>query len=108
MTLELLQKHLSYENIEPEYQTRKDTLTLKDGVELSVQAGSGYLYSTPRCNLLDGNYCDVEVGFPSISPPESWKEYCDDLDKPTDTVYAYIPICMVLDFINDHGGLRCD
>ena len=62
-------------------------------------------YSTPRSNY--GPYRQVEVGFPSPAPPESWREYCDGEfdDSPSDTVYGYIPIELVVEFINEHGGM---
>lgn len=78
----------------------------EDGTTLSVQAGE-HLYCAPRNN--EGPWVEVEVGFPSVSPPDSWKEYFDgnwDTDDHTGSVYGYIPIDLVVDFINDHGGLK--
>ena len=77
-------------------------LVLADGTSLSVQAGE-YSYSSPRDN--NGPYASVEVGFPSTTPPETWKQYCEDWDTPTNTVYAYIPLSLVLIFIGAHGGI---
>ncbi len=81
-------------------------ITTVDGESLSVQAGE-LLYSNPRENR--GPWYAVEVGFPSITPPESWKEYFDgdwEISGGTDSVYAYIPIELVVDFINEHGGIN--
>ena len=75
-----------------------------DGASLSVQTGK-YLYCTPRDNT--GPWYDVEVGFPSIDPPETWAKYCDnnwDTGDKQKTVYGYIPTGLVVDFINKHGG----
>ena len=44
-----------------------------DGVSLSVQAADG-MYCQPRINH-SSYYSEVEVGYPSIRPPESWREY---------------------------------
>ena len=78
-------------------------LILTDGVSLSVQA-SEYSYSSPRDNK--GPYTKVEVGFPSETPPEAWKEFAEEWDKPTNTVYGYIPLAMVMLYIGAHGGIN--
>jgi hypothetical protein len=78
----------------------------KNGVKLSVQVGEG-LYCSPRNN--EGPYYDVEVGFPSIDPPETWGKYFDgdwENGDKTESVYGYIPIGLVIDFINENGGIN--
>ena len=80
-------------------------LVLADGVSLSVQA-SEYSYSSPRDNK--GPYTKVEVGFPSETPPEAWKDFAEDWDNPTNTVYGYIPLTMVMLYIGAHGGIDRD
>lgn len=77
-------------------------LYLADGTSLSVQAGR-HSYCSPRDN--HGPYQTVEVGFPSHVPPETWKEYAEDWDSPTNTVYGYIPLVLVMLFIGAHGGI---
>ena len=75
-----------------------------DGESLSVQAGY-YLYSTPKDNV--GPYTEVEVGFPSVSPPDTWAEYFDgdwDTEDHTSGVYGYVPVALVREFIKAHGG----
>ena len=75
----------------------------KDGTRLSVQA-SQYHYCTPRAD--EGPYTRVEVGFPSITPPDSWREYCDGhWSEATNTVFAFIPVGLVEEFIASHGGI---
>ena len=85
-----------------------------DGVSLSVQAGV-FLYSTPREDT--GPYIELEVGFiraagqnPNngkvFTPPDTWRAYTADGDEfPTD-VYGYIPIELVEEFIEEHGGIK--
>lgn len=74
-----------------------------DGTSLSVQAGCRY-YSHPRSNF--GPYTAVEVGFPSETPPLTWKEYAEEWeDDPTNTIYAYVPLELVSFFIAAHGGI---
>jgi hypothetical protein len=80
-------------------------LELADGESVSVQTGRTH-YCSPRDN--HGPWYTVEVGYPSVDPGEKWKEYFDgdwDTQDHTDSVYGYVPINMVVDFINEHGGL---
>jgi hypothetical protein len=54
------------------------------------------------------SYTNVEVGFIQdpegnvVTPPESWREYGDGT-FPSD-VYFYIPLTLVEEFIESHGG----
>ena len=85
-----------------EIKEHADRVKCADGVTLSVQA-SEYHYCTPRTN--HGPYYRVEVGFPSIKPPDSWARYADygdvvwDEAEGTDIVYGYIPVELVREFI---------
>ncbi len=85
----------------------KPALELSNGVTLSVQASQMH-YSSPRDT--NGPYKRVEVGYPSVSPSSDWEKYFDgNFDEdPTDSVYAYVPIEMVVDFINENGGIKKD
>ena len=77
-----------------------------DGTTLSVQA-SKYHYSSPRETECDFYSC-VEVGFPSVAPPATWSSYFDGCwgdDDPCESVYGYIPVELVEEFIEDHGGI---
>ena len=79
-------------------------IVCEDGTRLSVQASSHH-YSTPRDD--DGPYTHVEVGFPTVEPPESWADYFDgrwDTDDRTGSVYGYIPVELVREYIESHGG----
>ena len=81
-----------------------DRIQCCDGVSLSVQAGK-HLYCTPRSDY--GPYTAVEVGFPSASPPESWRGYFDgdwDTEDHCSSVYSRVPVEMVREFIEAHGG----
>lgn len=76
-----------------------------DGVELSVQA-SKYHYCSPREDA--GPHSCVEVGYIEkggeiVTPPDDWREHTDGPDFPN-SVYAYVPIKKVEDFIAAHGG----
>ena len=82
------------------FKDHADHIVCSDDVRLSVQA-SHLHYCTPRDDW--GPYSKVEVGFPGIRPPETWREYCWDWDKPTETVYAFVPVGLVREFILDHS-----
>lgn len=71
-----------------------------DGFTLSVQASSVH-YCYPRENT--GPWDEVEVGFPSATPTEILK-YAEDQERPTNTVYGYVPIQLVEQLIERHGG----
>jgi hypothetical protein len=59
-----------------------------------------------------GPYTHVECGFPSERPepwdvmdgPLCWKEYAEDAEMPTETVYAYVPVELVRCLLLSHGG----
>lgn len=78
-------------------------LELEDGESISVQASRTH-YCTPRGDR--GPWTEVEIGFPSCKPQREMMEYVEDADDPTGTVYAYVPIQLACDFINQHGGLK--
>jgi hypothetical protein len=77
-------------------------ITCIDGFSLSVQCNSGS-YCKPREDYSD-SYYEVEVGYPSMKP-EFIMKYCDDVENPTGTVYGYVPIELVQQLIESHGGI---
>lgn len=110
-TIEQLQQRLATEIKKTPngvgYKLPARRVTCVDGVTLSVQASEMH-YSTPREN--HGPYSKVEVGFPGriTTMPTSWREYgecADDTDSVCD-IYAYIPIELVAQFIDEHGGIK--
>lgn len=72
-------------------------LTCKDGCTFSVQASADH-YCIPKDN--DGPYTHVEIGFPDGEIPNSWRRYNDG------SIYSFLPIELVADYIELHGGLR--
>ena len=94
----LLKKVTMFDRYEP-----RPRIVCVDGESLSVQA-SEYNYCTPRETGAE-QYTHVEVGYPSCVPNDNMMEYCEDRTDPTDTVYAYVPVEIVLEFINEHGGI---
>ncbi len=72
-----------------------------DGFSISVQGHRG-AYSRPRDDFAE-KYTAVECGYPTTHEP-LLDEYQDGGD-PTDTVYGYVPISVVIEVIEKHGGL---
>jgi hypothetical protein len=72
-----------------------------DGFSMSVQA-SQYGYCSPREDR--GPWYKAEVGFPSAKE-ESLMEYCEDSEKPTETVYGYVPVEIIEKIVDSHGGI---
>lgn len=73
-----------------------------DGFEMSVQAHTGG-YCNPRVDNAE-RYTEVEVGYPSHEEP-LLLQWADEPDRPTDTVYGYVPSQQVALVIAKHGGI---
>ena len=74
----------------------------KDGFTMSVQAGETQ-YCHPRETGAD-KYTEVEIGFPN-RPEDLLLEYAENGDRPTETVYAYVPASLVTLVIAKNGGM---
>ena len=88
------------------YKHRSPQIVCVDLTTLSAQTGEN-LYCTPRDNI--GPWTHVEVGYPSKSPPDSWAEYFDgdwEKDDRTNCVYGYVPIELVVEFIDSCKGCK--
>lgn len=85
-------------------QNTRPRIVCNDGFSMSVQAGYG-LYCTPRCNLANGDYSHVEIGFPSEAE-ELIQEYAEGSGDYTSTVYPYVPVELVEKVIEKHGGIK--
>ena len=79
-------------------------ITCKDGFSISVQA-SHFHYCSPgedTCFL----YTSVEAGYPAEVEPlliEYAEGGADDLTKD---VYPYVPVEVIEEVINKHGGIK--
>lgn len=84
-------------------QENRPRLYCNDGYSISVQA-SAFHYCKPK---LDGmqDYESVELGFPSTED-ELINEYAEDDSDYTKTVYGYVPIEIIEELINKHGGIK--
>tara|TARA_Y100001970_G_C14249923_1_gene871075 strand:- start:4309 stop:4608 length:300 start_codon:yes stop_codon:yes gene_type:complete len=74
----------------------------KDGFSMSVQAHET-AYCTPRANSAE-IYTEVEVGYPT-QIEELLMPWCEDEEKPCNTVYGYVPCHRVSLVITKHGGM---
>ena len=83
-------------------QERRPRVKCKDGFEISIQASDSH-YCTPRVNG-DVIYEKVELGFPNMED-ELIADYAEDPDNLTETVYGYVPIHIVNQLIEKHGGI---
>ena len=72
-----------------------------DGFNISVQAHSG-AYCSPRDG--QGPWSLVECGYPSAEP-ELIMQYAEDKENPTATAYGYVPIDLVDQLLELHGGI---
>lgn len=81
-------------------------LLLADGTHLSIQASAGH-YCSPRLSQPDQDYKfynEFEIGFPSVKIEELMK-YAEDPERPTKTVYAYVPVHIIHALVEARGGV---
>ena len=83
---------------------RNPYLICKDGFRMSVQASETH-YSSPK-GFAD-EYSEVEIGYPS-DMESLIMDYCEDDEKPCNTVYGYVPVELVDRVIEKHGGIDLD
>lgn len=85
------------------YQVIRPRVRCKDGYTVSIQASSG-AYCNPRVDEPSNGYKSVELGYPS-QKDELILPYAESDDNPTGTVYGYVPMQVVHQLCNDHGGI---
>tara|TARA_Y100001973_G_scaffold12898_1_gene18034 strand:+ start:880 stop:1212 length:333 start_codon:yes stop_codon:yes gene_type:complete len=71
---------------------------------MSVQAHDG-AYCEPRDDR--GPWYEVEVGYPNAEE-FLLMDYVEDASRPTDTVYAYVPVSLIEQVIEKHGGTNAE
>ena len=77
-------------------------VTCKDGFTMSVQANEG-AYCSPRIDKAL-KYTAVEVGYPS-EREDLLMEWAEEPEKPTCTVYGYVPTTRITLVVAKHGGI---
>jgi hypothetical protein len=84
------------------YERPRQWIECKDGFTVSVQAGRG-MYCHPEISGAD-KYKSVELGYPSAED-KLILDYAEDPDEPTETIYPYVPVEIVVKLIEKHGGI---
>ena len=79
-----------------------EMVTCADGFSVSIQAGK-FNYSEPKTDTSHA-YESVELGYPS-RPCIFIKDYAEDPDDLTGSVYGYVPAHIVRKMIAAHGGI---
>jgi len=77
-------------------------IVCKDGFTMSVQAHEA-AYCSPRIDDAP-RYTQVEVGYPS-HPEPLLLEWAENKDRPTGTVYPYVPTHRISLVCVKHGGI---
>jgi hypothetical protein len=81
---------------------RNRQVVCADGFTMSVQAHQG-AYCTPRLSGAP-KYTHVEVGFPS-EREDLLIQFAEEPDKPTQTVYGWVPVQTVTNVLPFPGGI---
>ena len=81
---------------------RNRQVVCADGFTMSVQAHQG-AYCEPRVSGAP-KYTHVEVGFPS-EREDLLMQFAEEPDKPTQTVYGWVPVQTVTNVLAKHGGI---
>ena len=79
-----------------------EQIVCKDGFTMSVQANEG-AYCTPRIDNAC-RYVAAEVGYPS-QKEDLLLEWAESPEKPTETVYGYVPATQITLVVAKHGGI---
>lgn len=83
------------------FYTSRPRIECNDGFSMSVQGGQ-YAYSYPREN--GSSFEDMEIGFPSEFEILI-RGYAESNDF-TETVYPYVPVSLIIEVIEKHGGMK--
>jgi hypothetical protein len=90
------------ERMHAKYLDRVPRILCADGFTMSVQADE-FTYCTPRNSV--GPWVSVEIGFPS-ERVEKLMKWAENADTPTETVYGWVPLEVVAEVVEDHGGFK--
>ena len=82
-------------------QVLRPKVVCNDSFSISIQASETH-YCEPRQNKIS-NYKSVELGNPSAEE-ELIRDYAED-DNLTDTVYGWVPVEIVDQLLEKHGGI---
>jgi len=102
---EYIKKHQEIELDKTGYIHPVPAIQCNDGFSVSVQA-SHFAYCTPRENGAFP-YCSFELGYPSEADLLI-AAYAEDAFNLTATVYGWVPLEIVLQLVEKHGGMKTD
>ena len=74
-----------------------------DGFSMSVQ-GNEFTYCYPKQSGF--SFTEMEIGYPS-EYEELIRGYAES-DDFTNTVYPYVPVSLIIEVIEKHGGIKKD
>ena len=77
-----------------------------DGFSLSVQVHFG-AYCSPRDGI-GPDWSTAEIGYPSERPTDEVMAHAEDPETPTDTVYGHVPMYLIDQLVELHGGIAKD
>jgi hypothetical protein len=100
-------KKATVENIQERIAMRSyERINMADGNSVSMQARfpQGFAGTYAKFDDVKDRWTHVELGFPTFIPEDYLLEYVEDYNAPMDTVYPYVPVEVVVKFINEHGG----
>lgn len=83
---------------------RRPPIICKDGFGMSVQAGEFY-HCSPPIKTETANYTEFEVAFPSTREESLLPYIDDDEDDPTHAIYRCVPLKVIEQIVERHGGL---
>ena len=82
----------------------RNRIVCNDGFSMSVQGGYGH-YCSPRTE--SEYYKSMEIGFPSEEEPLIF-EYAENKNHYTETVYGWVPVEIIQEVIDKHGGINIE
>ena len=96
--------HKKYKRIGSHGHCHAPYVVCKDGFTVSIQASDTH-YCSPR-KIVD-LYREMELGYPS-DEEELIMPYCEDESKPCNTVYGFVPVKIINEMLEKHGGIDID
>lgn len=80
---------------------QRKLFTCSNGLTFSLQT-TEMNYCSPRSDI--GPWSKVEIGFPNREV-EKLMPFADDKNRPTETIYGWVPMNIIMEIITDNGGL---
>ena len=80
---------------------QRKPFTCNNGLTFGLQT-TELNYCSPRTD--NGPWSEVEIGFPNREV-EKLMPFAEDKNRPTETVYGWVPMNSIMEIITDNGGL---